>query len=249
MLFPSDSIVEARHALLQQVEDGTLTREQAFLQALALDPFDAVALIVLAEERYAAGDLARTAEYSWRAALADPCRCEPWFKLTACYPDEDQAFRDGLMELGVSKALCDPEGLAQFEEYMKRSSSADDFPDGEAFLAAMADQFREKQCDEPEEVSRRLRPHRLIEDLLEEAVEGLDEETVDRILADGASLVPLLTGVLRAMATGSLGPDESASVVCSLALLGEIGDPAALPELIECHSVDEDVIPLRPVGR
>ena len=55
MLFIPDSIIKARQALFAQMEAGSLTREQAFRQALELDPFDVVALIVLAEERYKAG--------------------------------------------------------------------------------------------------------------------------------------------------------------------------------------------------
>ena len=87
-----------------------LTHEQAFQQALALDPFDAVALIMLCEERFKVGDLAGTAEYCWRAVAADPCHHEPWLKLCGCYTSERQHLLDGIMELGARKALRDPQG-------------------------------------------------------------------------------------------------------------------------------------------
>ncbi len=96
--------------------------------------------------------------------------------------------------------------------------------------------------DEPEEVSERLRPHRLVDDLLEWATNGLDEELVDAILEEGARATPLLIGVLRAMATESLPGDDTPPTVCSLALLGEIGDPAVLPELIEFSTVEDEEI-------
>ena len=242
MLFTPDSIVKARQALFAQMEAGTLTREQAFRQALELDPFDVVSLIVLGQERYAAGDLAGAAEYCWRAASADPCRHEPWFKLCGCLPGEPQEFRNGLMELGALKALRDPEGLEQFKETFKDKPMDADFADGEEFLEATAHLFHESRRDEPEDVSDRLRPYRLIDDLLETAEDGLNKDLVDGILEDGARCTPLLLGVLRAMTTGSLPEGNPAPVVSSLALLGEIGDPAVLPELIECYPVDDDDI-------
>jgi hypothetical protein len=242
MLFTPDSIVNARRALFAQMEAGTLTPEQAFGQGLELDPFDVVALIVLGEERYKAGDLAGAADYCWRAVSADPCRYEPWFKLCGCLPGESQEFRNGLMELGALKALRNPKGLEQFKETFKDKPTAAHFADGKEFLEATADTFHESRRDEPEEVSERLRPYRLIDDLLETAEDGLNADLVDGILEDGARCGPLLVGVLRAMAAGSLPEGHPAPVVCSLALLGEIGDPAVLPELIECYAVDDDDI-------
>lgn len=242
MLFTPDSIVKTRQVLFAQMEAGTLTREQTFRQALELDPFDAVSLIVVGQERYAAGDLAGAAEYCWRAAKADACRFEPWLKLCGCLPGESQEFRNGLMELGALKALRNPEGLEHFKETFKDKPIAADFADGEEFLLATADLFHQSRRDEPDEVSQRLRPYRLVDDLLETAEDGLNEDLVDGILEDRARCGPLLVGVLRAMANGSLPEGSPAPIVCSLALLGEIGDPAVLPELIECDAVeDEDI--------
>ena len=119
---------------------------------------------------------------------------------------------------------------------------ASDFADGREFLEVTADLFHEKRRDEPAEVSERLQPYRLIDEVLETADDGLDEELVDQILADGARCLPLLVGVLRAMATESLGEGGTAPTVSSIGLLGEIGDPAVLPELIECNEVDDDAI-------
>jgi tetratricopeptide (TPR) repeat protein len=242
MLFTPESIVKARQKLFEQMEAGTLTREQAFGKALELDPFDAAALAVVFGERYNAGDLAGAAEYCWRAVNADPCLAEPWFKLAACLPGESQAFLDGLRELGALKMLRSPENLKQFEEAVRNKPVAASFPGGEEALDMMAQSLFEKRRDEPEEVSERLRPYRLVDDLLERAGDGLDRELVDEILENGARCLPLLAGVLRAMAAGSLPGDAPAPIIASLALLGEIGDPAVLPELIECYTVnDEDI--------
>ena len=242
MLFTPDSIVNARRTLFAEMEAGKLTREQAFQEALELDPFDAVALMVLGEARQAAGDLAGAAEYFWRVASADPCRFEPWFQLGVCLPGENPALYEGILELAALKTLRNPEGLEKFQDTFNGKPAAADFVNGEEFLEHTAEQFGEKRRDEPEEVSERLRPHRLVDDLLETAADGLEQELVDGILEDGARCLPLLVGVLRAMVTGSLPGDNTPPAVCSLALLGEIGDPAVLPELIECSTVnDEDI--------
>ena len=239
MLFTPESIIKARRALFDQMEAGKLTREQAFRQALELNPFDAVALVVVGDERYKAGDFAATEECCWRAVSADPCLSAPWFKLAASFSGENRAFLDGFLELGALKALRSREGIEQFEEAFKNTPAVADFPGGEEALEAMAEQLFEKRRDEPEEVSERLRPYRLIDDLLEMAEDGLDGDLVDEILEDGARSVPLLIGVLRAMATGSLPKGDPSPIVSSLALLGEIGDPAVLPELIEFYMVND----------
>jgi SEC-C motif-containing protein/Armadillo/beta-catenin-like repeat-containing protein len=242
MLFVPESILKARQALYEQVQAGKLTRAQAFQQALELDPFDAMALIVLGQERYEARDLPGAAEYCWRAAGADPCRAEAWFTLSGSLLGESQELRNGITELAARKTLRDPEGLAHFKERFKNKPIASDFTDGEEFLEFTAEQFGGMRSAEPENVSERLRPYRLLDDLLEESADGLAAELVDAILADSARCGPPLIGVLRAMATGSLPGGDPSPIVSSLALLGEIGDPEVLPELVECLSVeDEDV--------
>ena len=245
MLFTPESIIKARHDLLEQMEAGTLTREQTFQRALELDEFDATALTVLSEEREKAGDLAAAAEYCWRAGSADPTFSEPWFRLHASLPHASEAFRNGLFELGAVKTLRSPINLAAFKEAAKNNPKAAILPEPEKSLDVVAALLNAKRRDEPEEVSDRLRPYRLIDEVLDadsETGEWLDEELVDEILEEGARCVPLLIGILRAMATGSLPEENPAPIVCSLALLGEIGDPAVLPEIIECVSVDDEDI-------
>ena len=239
MLFPTESIRKARLALLDRLEAGALTQEQAFRAAMEMDPFDAVALTILGEECFGAGELAGAAEYFWRAANADACMALPWFKLSACLTGESQEFRDGLMELAATKALRDPHGIDGFDEYIKKDAES---PGAEDMLTEAAAQFREGRAGEPEDVTERLRPYRSIDDLLELAPEGLDAELVDGILEEGARCGPLLVGVLRAMATGTMVGGDPSPVICSLALLGEIGDPAVLPELIECYNLEDEGI-------
>ena len=100
-------------------------------------------------------------------------------------------------------------------------------------LASAADGLFLKCDSEPIEVALRLQPYRLIDDLLENAIEGLEDDLVDEILEDGARCLPLLLAVLRGMPNDSLPDGHPAPVACSLALIGQIGDPASVPDLID----------------
>ena len=100
MLFVTESIINARRALLAQMTAGKLTREQAYQRALELDPMDAFSMLMVAAERYEAGDRAAAVEYCWRAVSADPMRAEPWYKLAAELPDDSLQLRDGLSGVG-----------------------------------------------------------------------------------------------------------------------------------------------------
>ena len=113
-------------------------------------------------------------------------------------------------------------------------------PPGRAGVELLVATLERAVTTEPAEVTALLRPHRLIDELLESARDGLDPELVDQIVAEGVRSVPLLIGVLRAMATDMLPPDDPSPAAASVALLGEIGDPAAAAEIIEFCSVHDE---------
>ena len=88
----------------------------------------------------------------------------------------------------------------------------------------------------PVEVTARLRPYRLIHQIQE--LGDLDSQLVDVLIAEAAAIVPLLVGVLRGWAQDYLPADDECSVENALAILGEIGDPAVIPHLLEFLVVD-----------
>jgi len=92
--------------------------------------------------------------------------------------------------------------------------------------------------DESAETAHELEPQRLIQELHRAGFEPLPRETVDRILARGAECAPLLLDVLDAF-TEDLIEDGDPLAARSLVLLGEIGEPSALPE-IASFFVDEE---------
>src|SRR5579862_3520060 len=119
---------------------------------------------------------------------------------------ESQALKDGILELALSKTLRSPENLEQFREGAKDHQIDGKVVDEEA-MDVVADNLHEKRRDEPPEVSEQLRLYRLTDEVLD-AADGLDDELVDEIVAEGARAIPFLVGVLRAMATGSLSGDD-----------------------------------------
>src|SRR5713101_7988948 len=98
-------------------------------------------------------------------------------------------------------------------------------------VTMMADVFRERRDLEPVEVTAHLRPHRLIQQLQE--LTDVDAQLVDALVGEGKVIVPLLVGVLRGWAQNFLPEDDESVVENALAVLGEIGDAAAIPHLLE----------------
>ena len=244
MLFTPENILKARQELLQQMQAGTISPEQAFQRGLELDPFDAMALIFFSHIRYQAGDLAAAEEYCWRAASADPARFEPFYMLYRCFSGrgEDEALQKGILALALRKTLRGDEGDKHIAELAQDDPDSEGVPATRESLEDAAEALEVQSGDESEDVARRLKPHRLIDELLEMAPDGLDPELVDEIVEEGAGCVPLLIGVLRAMVADELPGGDTAPGAAAVALLGEIGDPAAVPEVIECCSVADEPV-------
>jgi tetratricopeptide (TPR) repeat protein len=243
MLFTPEHIVKARQELMQQVQAGTISREQAFQRALEMDPSDAMALTYLSHLRFEAGDLGGAEEYCWRAIGADPTRFEPYYTLYRCLSGRgaDRALENGMLALALRKMLRGEEGNELIESLAGKAPERGGATAREK-LENTVEALEEQTEDESEEAARQLKPYRLIDELLEMAPDGLDPELVDDIVEDGARCTPLLIGVLRAMVTGGLPEGDSSPAAAAVALLGEIGDPALLPEVVECCSVADDAV-------
>lgn len=221
MIFIPESIFAKRRELLAQMADGKLDAEEGFQRALDLDPSDALALTALSQKRRQAGDLAAAAEFAWRAVEADPTMWECWRDLYLCLSEsgENASSLNGILELAErKKKFRDDEALDGFEHAGGQTD------------------------DEPLEVTERLKPHRLIQDLLEQAEAGLDRELVDAIVQDGKRCAPLLIGVIRATLTNPFWDEGFPAAAPSVAILGQIGDPAVLRELLEVCEMDDDAI-------
>ncbi|MDQ1472788.1 MAG: hypothetical protein QOJ99_4268 [Bryobacterales bacterium] len=268
-IYPSESLVEIRSQLLDDLKAGKLSREQAFSKLLENDRYDIVPLLELADLRQQSGDLEAAVGYLWKAIEAQPCYWTSYIELARILDSLGNApLRNGLAELGLRKMRLDPDGVEAFgnapfpgEDTDSEDAEDPDELDGEEDLEdeedleevedlevesplerleSTIDLLRDRRDLEPLDVTARLRPTRLIDQIHQ--TDDLDEETVDALVREGEAFVPWLTGVLRSYVLNPLFEYESRMAENTLALLGEIGSPDALPPLLEfCTSQDYDV--------
>ena len=221
MIFPPDSICEFRRELAHKMNAGTLDDGEAFRQALAVDPRDPAALEFLALAAEEAGDRTLAAQLAHRWIEANPVSHEGYALLGRVLSDAPLAA--AYAALGKSKLHFDPEAQAEPEP---GDTAAPPLGSG----------------DEHEAVTRELQPHRLLHELFVAGLDAIDASLIDRVLARGADCAPLLLGVLNAYGEDLLNDTGDGMVVRSLALLGEIGDPAALSALARFVPLEDDTI-------
>jgi hypothetical protein len=220
MIFPPESIYEFRRELAAKMASGALSDAEAFRQALAVDPHDPAATRFLALAAETDGDLTLAAQLAHRFIEANPVSHEGYLLLGRVLADRPLAA--AYAALGTEKLHFDPDALAELEPA--------GLPDPPAAPAA-----------EPEAVTRELEPHRLLHELFVAGLEAIDASLIDRVLARGADCAPLLRGVLNAYGEDLLHDDDGL-VVRALALLGEIGDPAALSALARFVPLEDETI-------
>jgi hypothetical protein len=220
MIFPPESVYELRRELAAKMATGALTKAEAYRQALAVDPHDPVATGFLALSAEEEGDLIRAAQLARRFIQANPLSHEGFALLGRVLPRGPLAI--AYLALSIKKLHFDPEAGP-------RMASAH-VPDPPLVLP-----------DEPEVVTRELEPHRLLHELFAAGLNAIDASLIDRVLARGADCAPLLLGVLNAYGEDLLH-DNDGLVVRALALLGEIGDPAALNALARFVPLEDETI-------
>src|ERR1035438_8932080 len=220
MIFPPESVYELRRELAARMATGALTKAEAYRQALAVDPHDPVATGFLALTAEEEGDLIRAAQRARRFIEANPISHEGYMLLGRVLPRGPLA--TACLALGIKKLHFDPEAK-------ERLASAN-VPDPPLVIP-----------DEPEAVTGELEPHRLLHELFVAGLEAIDASLIDRVLARGADCAPLLLGVLNAHGEDLLH-DNDGLVVRALALLGEIGDPAALDALAKFVPLEDETI-------
>ena len=218
MIFPPESICELRQELAAKMETGELTEAEVFRQALAVDPNDPAALRFHAFMAEEAGDRAAAEQFGRRFILSDPTSHEGYLLLGRVIADP--ALAAAYRALGEEKLHFDPEAREAYEFSTKPAPAP----------------------GEPEAVARELEPHRLIHQLFAAGLDAVEPPLIDRIVALGAECAPLLMGVLNACGEDILRETDDALVVRALALLGEIGDPAALPAIAKFVALEDETL-------
>ena len=252
MLFVSDSILKTRQQLLLDIKNGQSDPVKAYQRALELDPEDAAALLFLGQSRLDAGNREEAEELFWRAIQAQPCGWLPYLHLSRLHANQDPLSR-GLSELACRKVLLDLEALEEMDdktspffqdlegqgmEHLEGLKVKERFEMLAAWLGSQRDL-------EPLAVTARLRSLRLVHQVQE--TEYLEAGQVDAMVQEGASIVPLLAGVLRGWAQDIVPDDDIWVPANSMALLGEIGEASAIPYLLEMVTL-EDVELSGPCG-
>jgi hypothetical protein len=220
MIFPPESVYELRRELAAKMATGAVSKAEAYRQELAVDPHDPVATGFLALTAEKDGDLTLAAQLARRFIEANPISHEGYMLLGRVLPRGPLA--TACLALGIKKLHFDPEAK-------ERLASAN-VPDPPLVIP-----------DEPEAVTGELEPHRLLHELFVAGLEAIDASLIDRVLARGADCAPLLLGVLNAYGEDLLH-DNDGLVVRALALLGEIGDPAALDALAKFVPLEDETI-------
>jgi hypothetical protein len=239
MLFLSEDLIETKQRLVQDIEDGKIDAELAWRQALKLDANDHIALVLLGTLRAERGDAAEAEELLWRALQVQPCSWRAYFELGRMLKDQDPLSK-GLHELGCRKLLLDPESLDELEDNpsvfaaLKEHAPDLDIADG---LEMMADALRAQRDFEPLAVTARLRQLRLIHQLQD--TEFPEPELVDAVVEEGESIVPLLVGLMRGWVQDIVPEEDIFVAVNSMAMLGEIGEVAPIPYLLELVTLAE----------
>src|ERR1039457_2389485 len=220
MIFPPESVHEFRRELAVKMASGALSDAEAFRQALAVDPHDPAATRFIALTAEKDGDRALAAQLAHRFIEAEPTSHEGYALLGRVLSDPPLAA--AYLLLGIKKLHFDPEAREKLGPI--------DLPDPPLVPAG-----------ESEAVSRELEPHRLLHELFVAGLEAIDASLLDRVLARGADCAPLLLGTLNAYGEDLLH-DNDGLEVRALALLGEIGDPAALNALARFVPLEDETI-------
>jgi tetratricopeptide (TPR) repeat protein len=248
MIFPSESLYALRRELLAKIHSGELSDAEAFGQALEADPDDRASLRVLALLAEKAGDHEAAERYARRFVQADPISHDSYIVLAKILNrlESFSPLSAAYAQLGMEKMRFDPEAVERLDVAQLAASFGvpeiwRELPKARALDILIA-ALNQAHASEPAAVTWELEPHRLLQQMYEIGVEAMDRALVDRILVRAADSAPLLLGVLNAYGEELMRDEDDPLVVRALALLGEIGGPAALPALLKFVTLSDETL-------
>ncbi|SPF54325.1 SEC-C motif domain protein [Candidatus Sulfopaludibacter sp. SbA4] len=239
MIFPSDAVVERRRSLFARMTSGKITQEEAFRQALQADPDDITATRFLAVSALATEDYPRAERYARDLMRLHPSNYEGYFLLAGALGERDSAspLANAYLQLAYERMRDDDDALERLDtDKVAKRLGVPGLMKGlskDEALTAFIDLLKHAVGTESEDVARELEPYRLIFKLCDSWDDLMEPGVVDAILRNGEACAPLLLGILKEWGQDLLTEDDWPVVERALALLGEIGDPAALPAILE----------------
>ena len=176
----------------------------------------------------------------WKGLSLQPCRERYYMALSEALSSRNQGdvVAKHLRTLAMWKiafASTVPEYLAKgFQEVL--GAHAYEPETYEALATAQENEFAKSPI--PREVTEKLLPYRLLNELQRDAPDALEDATLERILTHAAECEPILRSALREWARAEEALDED-SLRLILAILGEISPPDAAEELLELANYGE----------
>ena len=245
MLFPTPAIDRQRLQISRDLEAGKIAPRDA---AERLDELcgDGMICLVNGQERLEAGDLDGAEQWFWKGIERQPQMFTFYLNAAAARRQRDGAdpMARRLVELSLWKlSSLDsiPEAVAEHFRSQLGDASLD-YSSPETYLMAATHQdLDHKKADDPADVTERLLPYCLLNDLQVNAYAEVERSAVRETVENGARVAPLLWAALRDWARYPDSLDTQA-VALFAAMLGEIGDAEVLPDLLELVSyVDREI--------
>lgn len=225
-----------------------LTEAAGAVRLLEFSPDDAIPYLLKANQLLAADDPDEAESWFWRGLERWPCRymCYSLLSVLRLRRDAGDMLGKHLRCLALWKLALAPEipdeALAEFGHVFEKTGADPKEPASYEDLA-MAFEETLDESPLPAEVSERLRPYRLLNDLQIQAPDDLDAELFKEILTNSERVVPLWRAALREWGgyQDAISPDALAMIV---ATLGEMAGTEFLDELLELACVGDPRISL-----
>jgi hypothetical protein len=239
MLYLPDSVYKELDRLAEEGRTGRMDPRVAGERLVTMCPEFLPGYSLLEEACIESGDPEGAVNWLWRAMEHIPATPLLPFMAAATLRESDRHDRMArrLSELAAWKLSREEEVPSHIADHFRRSAGPDpklDFSDPETFamLAAAMEAQRNKEGDtDTPEMREKLLPHRLFNELQQDAGCAIEPELLEEFREHAGRLVPILHNSLRAWARFSSGAVPVISLAA--ALLGELGPVDHLPDLIE----------------
>ncbi|MBI3684609.1 MAG: SEC-C domain-containing protein [Acidobacteria bacterium] len=245
-IFCPKSVLQAKDKLWKRREAGAITDEELFRKAVELDPHDYMALHAVGEAHQSRNEIDEARRRFWKAIDEQPAAYGSYLALCDSYKEGGRKtdLAQGLMLLGMLRMVRDPEHAGQRETILKKllgqTSLTKKFSTEE--LEWLLEDLALEPPAEPPDVTRKLLPYRLIQNVIDPPLEGLSPEMVDAIIQQGERCAPLLISLIRGYANGTEFGIDQFTVEAALALIGEGAGPDTMDALIECTRFADESI-------
>ena len=220
--------------------------EEAYRRALEIAPDNAAAHLTMGMEQFNAGEAEAARRTMWLALRAAPDRCMSYLMLSMAEDGAGDAdLANSLTRFGLRVAVAStavPETVQDLmKELLPALAEVDVDLGNPEVVAVFYENLQEhKPIDEPLRVTELLRPYRMLVELGEDPRDEVAEHLVAEFRAKAGVMTPLLMATLRNRL--SFEPITHPWVPCRVvALVGEIGGPEVLPDLITIAGQDDDL--------